>query len=220
MRRSRPALNIPSCQVTLVREQTDMLTHWLDASNVYGSTAKEARDVRDGDSFLLKEDPRIRTRTGRGLLPSCQSARNNINACEGPCLERERNCQVAGDQRVNEQPGLTTLHTVWLREHNRIALALESLNQHWHQETIFQESRRILIAEWQHIIYNEFLPLLLGKDYMIKFNLFPRTNGYTQSYNENIDPRINNEFATAAFRFSIFIFLRAGNFIRKYSTIE
>ena len=179
MRRSRPALNIPSCQVTLVREQTDMLTHWLDASNVYGSTAKEARDVRDGDSFLLKEDPRIRTRTGRGLLPSCQSARNNINACEGPCLERERNCQVAGDQRVNEQAGLATLHTVWLREHNRIARELENINRNWGVEKVFQESRRILNAEWQHIIYKEWLPILLGKNYTTAFDLTPLNDGYT-----------------------------------------
>ena len=55
VRRSRPALNIPSCQVTLVREQTDMLTHWLDASNVYGSSQEELDSVRQGDSYRLRE---------------------------------------------------------------------------------------------------------------------------------------------------------------------
>ena len=40
----------------------------------------------------------------------------------------------AGDDRVNEQPGLTTLHTLWLREHNRIALELGNINKHWSED--------------------------------------------------------------------------------------
>ena len=110
------------------------------------------------------------------------------------------NCQVAGDQRVNEQPGLTTLHTVWLREHNRLAGQLQAINSHWDSERVFQEARRLLIAEWQHIIYSEWLPVLLGKTYMTTFDLFPQTSGYSDSYNERLDPRITNEFASAAFR--------------------
>ena len=41
-----PSLAIPDCRVT-EWEQMNALTHWLDASNVYGSTARERGDVRE-----------------------------------------------------------------------------------------------------------------------------------------------------------------------------
>lgn len=63
------------------------------------------------------------------------------------------------------------MHTIWAREHNRIAHEFTKINPHWDDETIFQEARRIVIAEIQHITYNEFLPTLLGKGVMEKFGL-------------------------------------------------
>ena len=78
---------------------------------------------------------------------------------------------ILGEIRVNEQLVLTCMHTLLAREHNRAAKALSQVNPHWDDETIFQEARRITIAEIQHITYNEFLPILLGKDVMQKFGL-------------------------------------------------
>lgn len=68
-----------------------------------------------------------------------------------------------GDIRANQNPQLTVLQIILLREHNRIADTLYSLNPHWNDESIFQEARRIHIAQIQHINYYEFLPILLGK---------------------------------------------------------
>ena len=77
---------------------------------------------------------------------------------------------TTGDSRVTEHPQLTVMQTLWAREHNRVAKALYALNNSgWTNETIFQEARRIVVAEMQHITYNEFLPNLLG---IYKYKLF------------------------------------------------
>ena len=74
-------------------------------------------------------------------------------------------CFKAGDVRLSEQPALISVHVVFLRLHNRLATQLSALNQHWSDEKIFQETRRIVAAITQHITYREFLPIVLGELY-------------------------------------------------------
>ena len=62
-------------------------------------------------------------------------------------------CIVVGDFRANVDPPLTSLHTLFLREHNRVAYRLGKINPHWSDEDIFQETRKILMAEMQQITY-------------------------------------------------------------------
>ena len=78
-----------------------------------------------------------------------------------------------GDVRANESHGLTVTHTLWMREHNRIAKLLAQQHTSWNDEKLFQETRRIVIAEYQHITFNEWLPQILGRQFCVDCLLLP-----------------------------------------------
>ncbi|KAG8235448.1 hypothetical protein J437_LFUL015796 [Ladona fulva] len=86
------------------------------------------------------------------------------------------------------------MHTIWMREHNRLASELRQINPIWDGETIYQEARKIVGAEMQHITYTHWLPSIIGPTGM---NML----GSYQGYNPMVDASISNVFATAAFRF-------------------
>ena len=78
--------------------------------------------------------------------------------------------KLLGDARVEEMPLLTVMHTLLVREHNRVAARLAQLNPSWNDEIVYQESRRIVVAEMQHITFTEWLPNILS-NYAFFFNL-------------------------------------------------
>ncbi|XP_042222225.1 thyroid peroxidase-like [Homarus americanus] len=102
--------------------------------------------------------------------------------------------------RPNENPGLALLHMVFHREHNRLAKSLQAINTHWDDEKLFQEARRINIAQHQHCTSLEYVPIIVGYDMAARHKLLPQQNGYFMGYNESRNPSILNEFSTAAFR--------------------
>ncbi|GBP68370.1 Thyroid peroxidase [Eumeta japonica] len=143
------------------------LTGALDGNTVYGVTEKFSRKLRTGYGGLLRMNPVFKEYGLKDLLPL------KLDIPDEGCTRPNKNmyCFEAGEIRVNEQLVLTVMHTLMAREHNRVAHSLAAVNPHWDDEMLFQEARRINIAEIQHITFNEFLPILLGKDVMQKFGL-------------------------------------------------
>ncbi|XP_069178968.1 chorion peroxidase [Procambarus clarkii] len=169
-------------------EQMNQITHYLDGSNIYGSSDEEEQELRAFRGGLLRVQE-------RNLLPPDNDAMECESLREGlPCFK-------AGDSRLNEQLNLAVIHTVWVRFHNRVARELARLNPHWSDEINYQETRRVVVAMYQHIVYNEWLPLVIGKDYMAENGLLPRREGYSRDYDSGLNAAIMNEFATVAFRF-------------------
>ena len=104
-------------------------------------------------------------------------------------------CFIGGDIRVNEQIALTVFHTIFVREHNRIARELQTLNSEIGDETIFRLTREIVAAEIQKITYKDYLSIILGQRF------FDEIIKPYEAYDPRLDSTIPNAFATAAYRF-------------------
>jgi len=161
-----------------VRQQVNVNTHWMDASQVYGSDTARAQELRalDGTGHL-------KVSTDNFLPFNVNGFPNQPSSSPAFFL--------AGDVRVNENSPLTALQTLFMREHNFWADFFSSGDPTLDDDGIYFRARAVVCAEIQKITYKDFLPGLIGK------NTLPVYAGY----NENVDPSIANVFASAAFRF-------------------
>ena len=180
----------PATGVTDARQQINANTSYLDLSQVYGSTAFVADALRTHSRGLLKTSP-------GNMLPYnnlnyfSQDQLDALHMANDAHLVPNGDLFAAGDVRANETIELTALQTLFLRNHNAIATKLQQSHHNWSDEQVYQEARKLNIAEYQSIIYNAYLPDLLGP------NAVPAYTGYDSS----VDPSIATEFSTVAFRF-------------------
>lgn len=175
------------------REQLNMETHFLDLSQLYGTEDAQAKKLRLFRKGLLKTS-RIKGLKGR-YLPKAKAGTCSRETSRMKCFE-------SGDSRTSQNLLLVSVHNIWMREHNRLARGLQKLNSHWNDETLFQEARRINIAVYQNIIYQEWLPIIIGAREFSSNNLQVTNFGqYSMTYNQNTNPSIAGEFSGAAFRF-------------------
>ena len=105
------------------REQINVITSFIDASNVYGSNDELAEFLRD-----VKNPSKLKTSKG-DLLPE-------VNGFF-----------VAGDARANEQIGLTAMHTLFVLEHNRLADKISQKYPEFSDEEVYQIARKIVGAK-------------------------------------------------------------------------
>ncbi|KAG8230290.1 hypothetical protein J437_LFUL010193 [Ladona fulva] len=181
-------------------EQLNQASHFLDASMIYGPDAETQRYLRSfTDGKLKSAEQKVETEIGERGVEFFPRDDTPFDFCQLKSTDGHE-CYYGGDSRANEHPHLTVLHTLWLREHNRIADKLAELNPHWDDERLFQEARRIVIAQLQHITYNEWLPKIIGNEYYNK--LFPESDSIGSIFDKDLDPSTSNEFASAAIRFA------------------
>jgi len=167
------------------RQQTNVVTAFIDGSMVYGSDPTRQDFLRDhAHPGKLKLD-------SNGLLP-LNDAMPPLPNGNGPPTNLPSEMFMAGDVRVNEQVGLTVIHTLLVREHNWLVDQLVAQGVTGDEE-LYQQAKAILEGEIQHITYNEFLPLLLGTD--PSYTIAPYSG-----YNPAVNPQVSNEFSTAGFR--------------------
>jgi len=165
------------------REQINFLSSYIDGSNVYGDNSTRNCALR-----LLDGTGKLKTSIGDNgevLLP--------YNTEELPNAKSKSDTFfVAGDIRANENTSLLSMHTLFVREHNRLCDYLISTHVNYirQDELIYQHARRIVIAQMQNITYTEFLPALLGNNFMKEYENFDIT----------IDSTISTEFSTVGYR--------------------
>uniref|UniRef100_A0A8C4F6R8 Eosinophil peroxidase n=1 Tax=Dicentrarchus labrax TaxID=13489 RepID=A0A8C4F6R8_DICLA len=188
----------PSCVSGVLshrhREQLNAITSFVDASMVYGSSTSLASALRNHSSPLgsmtLNSQHSDQELAYMPFLPlSCLlSAGFSGAVVHDLCF--------TGDSRANEHLGMIALHTLFLREHNRLVKELQLLNPHWSPDTLYQEARKIIGAVHQILTWEHYLPRVLGEGAMSR--LMPPYEGY----DPEVDPSIANVFAAAAFRFA------------------
>ena len=143
------------------------ITGWLDGSQVYGSDAATAASLRTADGHM-------KTSAGDNLPIDPQSG-----------------MFMAGDVRAQENPDLTALQTLFVREHNYQVDQLQKEHPNWSGDKLYEMAKAITTAEMVNITYSEFLPHLLGKDAIDPYH----------GYDPTVDARITEEFEGAAYRF-------------------
>ncbi|MBB3711841.1 hypothetical protein FHS00_001417 [Limimaricola variabilis] len=143
---------------------TNEITAYIDGSMIYGSDETRLAELRtDGGKLLLTEEGNM-VRDGHGFM--------------------------TGDVRAAENVALSSMHTIFAREHNRVVDELFAADSSLTGDQLFAMARARVEATIQAITYNAFLPMLLGKDAI---------GGYG-GYDETVNPGITIEFSTAVFR--------------------
>jgi peroxidase len=162
------------------RQHPNNITAWIDGSVIYGSSQARMDWLRSNEGGRMK----MSGHEFGDLLP--------VGGEGSPGMSFggfSANLKfIAGDVRANEHIALLALHTLFVREHNRLADAIQERNPEWTDEQVFQRARKIVAAEIAAITFEEFLPSL--------GITMPEYAGPDLT----IEPSMFNEFATVAFR--------------------
>jgi peroxidase len=171
-------------------QQVNAITSYLDLSQIYGSSQSVADAMRTFSDGLLKTSP-------GNMLPYNNSTYftpdqlTTLNMANDSGAVPTAQLFATGDRRGNENLELTTLETLFVRNHNLLATELSRNHPDWTDEELYQEARKLNIAVYQNVVYNEWIPAVLG----------PKALPAYKGYNPKINASVSNEFSTVAYRF-------------------
>ena len=171
-------------------QQITVVTAYFDLSQIYGSSQGVADALRTFTNGQMKTSP--------GNMPPLDNT-TYFTADQITALNMENDSQAvpendlfaAGDVRANENIELSALQVLFLRNHNRIAAIFQADHPDWTDEQVYQEARKINIAQYQCIIYSEWIPAVMGYRALMPYS----------GYKANVNATIANEFSTVAYRF-------------------
>lgn len=169
------------------RQHPNQITAFIDASAVYGSDEARATWLRtfQGGKLKTSEGNLLPFNTTTGELEDAIDHNAPEMADDVGMADR---LFVGGDVRANENPLLTSFHTLFVREHNRQCDLLALAHPDWTDEELYQYARKIVGALVQAIVYEEWLPAM-------GVHLTPYTG-----YQSDVNPGLLNVFTGAAFR--------------------
>lgn len=162
------------------RENINMASTWLDISSLYGSTPDVALKLRSKvDGKLLTQEVRAPgTKASASYLPFNTM---NVSTNTRPNV-RVEDLFAGGDPRTNEDWLMLGVHTLLLREHNRLCDILKKQKPGWDDEQLYQTVRLLMSAKYA-LIANSY-QMAYWTDEMP----WPRDDGfplYRQMFGEN-----------------------------------
>ncbi len=164
------------------------ISAFIDGSAIYGSNEERALWLRSFSDGKLK--------VSKGNLLPFNTLDGELNGATDPNAPEmasndptAKRFFVAGDVRANENVMLLTMHTLFVREHNRLCDELRIKYPNGTDEQLYQKARKMVGGMLQSIVYNEWLPAMgvILDDY--------------DGYDASVNPSISNVFSAAGFRF-------------------
>ena len=155
------------------RELVNSQTSWFDASFVYGQSNIKSINLRTFKNGRMKTDT-------NNLLPTV--AQTNVSMANPKHLPPTV-LRACGDVRCNESPILLSVHTIFVREHNRLAGWFAQKYPYMSDEEIFTRVRGLVAKIQQKLLYEEWLPAVTG-----------RVIDKSHPFNDDADPAITLEF--------------------------
>lgn len=222
---------------------TDLLRKWEAGTNGPTQTAYLLTGYEEGDTgrFLLptldhvRDNYRIMTNGGEltaadiynyrdpatGNLTNQSLLIDFIPRFTNGVLDLDAigNYYIAGDGRLNENVMLTSIHTIWARNHNFWVDKLKfETGGAWSEDQYFEAARIMNIAEYQRVVFTEFAEAIaggLGDD-----DSGPDSEHGFNGYDPNVDASISIEFAHAAFRFGHSMLNETLSFVNENGEVE